>query len=215
MSEKPSGRQLTILEFLRQFIADNGYAPTVRETCTGIGLSSPSSVKYHFDALEKKGLIERDPRRPRTLMLTDAALEAMPGQNPPIELGFSHADSVDVPLVGRIAAGSPILSDQMVEEVFSITRQMTGTGEMFMLEVSGDSMIDVGIFDGDWVVVRRQQVAEKGDIVAALIDDEATVKTFDRKDGHVWLLPQNPAYAPIPGDRSTILGRVVTVIRAL
>ncbi|WP_182354611.1 transcriptional repressor LexA [Flaviflexus huanghaiensis] len=214
MSEKPSGRQLKILEFLRQFIADNGYAPTVRETCAGIGLSSPSSVKYHFDALEKKGLIERDPRRPRTLMLTGGAAAATPVEAP-IELRAEHADSVNVPLVGRIAAGSPILADQMVEEVFSIPRQMTGSGEMFMLEVSGDSMMDIGIYDGDWVVVRRQQVAENGDIVAALIDDEATVKTFDRRNGHVWLLPQNPSYAPIPGDQSTILGRVVTVIRAL
>ena len=217
MDEKLSSRQLTILEFLGEFIAENGYAPTVRETCTGTGLSSPSSVKYHFDALEKKGYIERDPRRPRTLMITAIGKERLPNviELPSSQESATHADAVDVPLVGRIAAGSPILADQMVEEVFSIPRQMTGSGDMFMLEVSGDSMIDVGIYDGDWVVVRRQQVAEKGDIVAALIDDEATVKTFDRKEGHVWLLPQNPSYAPIPGDRSTILGRVVTVIRSL
>lgn len=215
MDEKLSSRQLRILEFLREFISQNGYAPTVRETCAGAGLSSPSSVKYHFDALEEKGLIERDPRRPRTLMLTPVADRALPPLENASASGAGRADSVDVPLVGRIAAGSPILADQMVEEVFSIPRQMTGNGDMFMLEVSGDSMIDVGIYDGDWVVVRRQQVAEKGEIVAALIDDEATVKTFDRRDGHVWLLPQNPAYAPIPGDRSTILGRVVTVIRSL
>lgn len=217
MDEKISSRQLTILEFLAEFIADNGYAPTVRETCTGTGLSSPSSVKYHFDALEKKGYIERDPRRPRTLMITAVGKEHLPNiiELPSSQESATHADAVDVPLVGRIAAGSPILADQMVEEVFSIPRQMTGSGDMFMLEVSGDSMIDVGIYDGDWVVVRRQQVAEKGDIVAALIDDEATVKTFDRKEGHVWLLPQNSSYAPIPGDRSTILGRVVTVIRSL
>lgn len=217
MDEKLSSRQLTILEFLGEFIAENGYAPTVRETCTGTGLSSPSSVKYHFDALEKKGYIERDPRRPRTLMITAVGKERLPNviELPTAHESATHADAVDVPLVGRITAGSPILADQMVEEVFSIPRQMTGSGDMFMLEVSGDSMIDVGIYDGDWVVVRRQQVAEKGDIVAALIDDEATVKTFDRKEGHVWLLPQNPSYAPIPGDRSTILGRVVTVIRSL
>ncbi|MBM9433135.1 transcriptional repressor LexA [Flaviflexus equikiangi] len=212
MVDKLSGRQLTILEFLKEFIAENGYAPTVRETCAGTGLASPSSVKYHFDALEKKGLIERDPRRPRTLMLTSQARDSAPELT---AVPSERADSVDVPLVGRIAAGSPILADQMVEEVFSLPRHMTGTGDMFMLEVAGDSMIDAGIFDGDWVVVRRQQVADKGDIVAALIDDEATVKTFDRRDGHVWLLPQNSAYAPIPGDRSTILGRVVTVIRSL
>lgn len=215
MNEKISERQLAILEFLHSFMADNGYAPSVRETCSGTGFSSPSSIKYHFDELEKKGLIDRDPRRPRTLMLTDAALSVLGIETASPEPDISRADAVDVPLVGRIAAGSPILADQMIEEVFSIPRQMTGNGDMFMLEVSGDSMIDAGIFDGDWVVVRRQNVAENGDIVAALIDEEATVKTFNRRDGHVWLLPQNPSYAPIPGDMSTILGRVVTVIRSL
>lgn len=218
MADKISTRQLEILAFLRDSISENGYAPTVRETCTGIGLSSPSSVKYHFDALESHGLIDRDPQRPRTLTLTPAGRALLPEEEAPkpvTSIDELRADSVDVPLVGRIAAGSPILADQMVEEVFSIPRQMTGNGEMFMLEVSGDSMVDAGIFDGDWVVVRRQQDARNGDIVAALIDDEATVKSFDRRDGHVWLLPHNDAYAPIPGDMSTILGRVVTVIRAL
>lgn len=216
MTENITDRQVKILAYLRQFIADNGYAPTMRETGAGVGLTSPSSVKHHFDTLEHLGMIARDPRRPRTLMLTDTGYAAL-GDDHVAEINESsqHAEAVNVPLVGRIAAGTPILADQMVEDVFSIPRQMTGNGDMFMLEVSGDSMVDAGIFDGDWVVVRRQQDAINGDIVAALLDEEATVKTFNRKDGHVWLLPHNDSYAPIPGDTATILGRVVTVIRAL
>lgn len=211
MTDDLTGRQLAVLRFIQEFSAENGYAPTVRETAAGTGFSSPSSVKYQFDALEKKGYLAKDPRRPRTLMLTPLAT----GEPDNVVEMPERADAVDVPLVGRIAAGSPVLADQRVEEVFSLPRHMTGNGEMFMLEVSGDSMIDVGIFDGDWVVVRQQNTANRGEIVAALIEDEATVKTFDQRDGHVWLLPQNPDYAPIPGDQCTILGRVVTVIRSL
>lgn len=214
MTEKLTPRQATVLDFIQSYTAENGYSPTVREIAAVIGLSSPSSVKYQLDALEKKGYLAKDPRRPRTLILTERALPAPEDELPPVA-HIERADSVDVPLVGRIAAGSPVLADQRVEEVFSLPRHMTGNGEMFMLEVTGDSMIEVGIFDGDWVVVRQQNTAERGEIVAALIDDEATVKTFDRRDGHVWLLPQNADYAPIPGDRCRILGRVVTVIRSL
>src|SRR5690606_27877876 len=133
------------------------------------------------------------------------------------ELSSSRSDEriVDVPLVGRIAAGGPILADQQVEDVFALPRQLTGDGELFMLNVSGDSMIDAAICDGDWVVVRRQQTAENGDIVAALLDDEATVKTFRRRDGHVWLIPHNPAYTPIDGTHAQIMGKVVSVLRKI
>ena len=120
-----------------------------------------------------------------------------------------------VPVVGRIAAGGPILAEQVVEDVFPLPRQLVGDGDLFLLKVVGDSMVDAAICDGDWVVVRRQPVAENGEIVAAMIDGEATVKTFKRIDGHVWLMPHNPAYSPIPGDESTILGRVVSVLRSL
>lgn len=218
MTQDLTARQEAVLSFVREFSAKHGYPPTVRETCTGTGLSSPSSVKYHFDALEKKGYLTRDPRRPRTLMLTEESVAEEGVEASLSELHPEWIDSdraVDVPLVGTIAAGAPILADQHIDDVFVLPRQMTGTGELFMLNVSGDSMMDAGILDGDWVVVRRQPVAERGDIVAALIDDEATVKTFDRRDGHVWLLPQNPDYQPIPGDEARILGRVVTVLRAL
>jgi repressor LexA len=120
-----------------------------------------------------------------------------------------------VPMVGRIAAGGPILAEQEVEAVFPLPRDLVGDGELFMLRVSGDSMIDAAICDGDWVVVRSQADAENGEIVAALIDNEATVKTLKRRDGHVWLMPHNPAYAPILGDNATIMGKVVTVLRKL
>jgi repressor LexA len=120
-----------------------------------------------------------------------------------------------VPVVGRIAAGGPILAEQQVEAVFPLPRELVGEGELFLLKVVGDSMIDAAICDGDWVVVRQQNSADNGDIVAALLDDEATVKTFKRRDGHVWLMPHNPAYAPILGDQATIMGKVVTVLRRL
>ncbi|MNW55857.1 LexA repressor [compost metagenome] len=120
-----------------------------------------------------------------------------------------------VPVVGRIAAGGPILAEQVVEDVFPLPRQLVGDGELFLLRVSGDSMIDAAICDGDWVVVRRQPVAENGEIVAAMIDGEATVKTFKRIDGHVWLMPHNEAYRPLSGDDAQVLGRVVSVLRSL
>jgi repressor LexA len=122
-------------------------------------------------------------------------------------------NTVEVPLVGRIAAGGPILAEQSVEAVFPLPRDLVGEGELFMLKVVGDSMIDAAICDGDWVVVRQQADAENGDIVAALLDDEATVKTLKRRDGHVWLMPHNPAYAPILGDQARIMGKVVSVLR--
>ena len=128
-----------------------------------------------------------------------------------------HADSDSgaVPLVGRIAAGSPITAEQYVEDVFALPTRLTGRGDLFMLEVSGQSMVDAGILDGDYVVVRAQADAQSGDFVAAMIDGEATVKEFSRSGGHVWLLPHNEDYAPIPGDGATVLGKVVTVIRSL
>jgi repressor LexA len=131
------------------------------------------------------------------------------------ESGDARPAAAYVPLVGRIAAGGPILAEQAVEDVFALPRQVVGDGTLFMLEVKGDSMVDAAICDGDWVVVHQQPVAENGDIVAAMIDGEATVKTFKRREGHVWLMPHNPNYAPIPGDNATVLGRVTAVLRSL
>ncbi len=213
-------RQALVMETIRATLASRGYPPTIREIGEAVGLHSPSSVKHQLDALERKGYIRRDPHLPRALELVGPG-PAGEGESAPdgarsTEAQPYHAAAgTPVPLVGRIAAGGPILAEQSVEDVFTLPRQLVGDGELFMVRVAGDSMVDAAICDGDWVVVRRQPVAENGEIVAALLDDEATVKTLQRRDGHVWLMPANPAYSPILGDRATILGRVVSVLRAL
>ncbi len=230
-------RQKEVLNALRSELLKNRYAPTIREIADRCGFSSTSSVKYQLDALEDKGYIVRDPRRPRTILLTELGLEnthrrlyadytsagiprGAAAEEPKTSAEDFHVDaSVNVPVVGRIAAGSPILADQVVEEVLPLPRSLTGDGELFMLKVVGDSMVEAAICDGDWVVVRTQADASNGDIVAAMLDDidgaTATVKVLFRRDGHQWLLPRNPDYAPIPGDEATIMGKVVTVLRSL
>jgi repressor LexA len=176
-----------------------------------VGLSSASSVAHQLSVLQKKGWLRRDPNRPRALDVR------LPGEHGPAVVPAAEetgtAAPTYVPLVGRIAAGGPVLAEQAVEDVFPLPRELVGEGTLFMLKVAGDSMVEAAICDGDWVVVRQQPTAENGEIVAAMIDGEATVKTYKRRDGHVWLLPHNPAYEPIPGDDATILGRVVTVLR--
>jgi repressor LexA len=205
-------RQQRVLDAIRKSVAQRGYPPSMREIGQVAGLSSPSSVSHQLNVLEKKGYIRRDLNRPRALEVidpgvTDEAAVDISGS------GDDHPEPSYVPVVGRIAAGGPVLAEQAIEEVFPLPRQLVGDGTLFMLRVTGDSMIDAAICDGDWVVVRQQPVAENGEIVAAMIEGEATVKTYKRQDGEVWLLPQNPVYEPIPGDQATILGRVVTVMR--
>jgi repressor LexA len=201
-------RQRRILEFIRDWVERYGYPPSVREIAEAVGLVSPSSVAYQLKELEKKGYLRRDPNRPRAVDV-----------RPPGELADEEVIRAQrptpayVPLVGRIAAGGPILAEQSVEEVFPLPRELVGEGTLFLLHVKGDSMIDAAICDGDWVVVRQQPTANSGEIVAAMIDSEATVKTYRRRDGRVWLMPQNPAFDPIPGEQATILGRVVAVMR--
>jgi repressor LexA len=177
-----------------------------------VGLSSASSVAHQLSVLQKKGWLRRDPNRPRALDVR------LPGDTPATATGAAApvaegSAPTYVPLVGRIAAGGPVLAEQAVEDVFPLPRELVGEGTLFMLRVAGDSMVDAAICDGDWVVVRQQPTAENGEIVAAMLDGEATVKTYKRRDGHVWLLPHNAAYDPIPGDEATVLGRVVTVLR--
>ncbi|PFG42824.1 repressor LexA [Isoptericola jiangsuensis] len=211
-------RQRGVLETIRTSVETRGYPPTMREIGEAVGLSSPSSVKHQLTTLERKGYLRRDPNRPRAMEVVDVPDAAAPGP-----LAAPTPDGEDatvpaatyVPVVGRIAAGGPILAEQVVEDVFPLPRQVVGDGELFLLKVSGDSMVDAAICDGDWVVVRRQNVAEQGEIVAAMIDGEATVKTFKQNGGHTWLMPQNPAYDPILGDEATVLGRVVAVLRSL
>ena len=217
-------RQKKILETIQRAVASHGYPPSMREIGDTVGLASLSSVTHQLSQLERLGYIRRDPRRPRAmeilkpLTLNDAPVVEAGREAPELsvvtELSTS-ADTALVPLVGRIAAGGPILAEQTVEDVMSLPRQLVGHGELFMLKVAGDSMVDAAICEGDWVVVRRQQNAQNGDIVAALLDDEATVKTFRQRDGHTWLLPQNSRYEPILGDHAIIMGKVVSVMRSL
>lgn len=216
-----TSRQERILTVIRDAVESHGYPPSVREIGEAVGLTSPSSVAHQLRVLQAKGYLRRDPNRPRALevMLPDTSTQD--GDSP-------HASATDelvgnelrsattyVPVLGRIAAGGPILAEQAVETVFPLPRDLTGEGELFLLHVSGDSMIEAAICDGDYVVVRKQEDAQSGEIVAALLGDEATVKTLKRRDGHVWLMPHNPAYEPILGDEARILGRVVSVLRRL
>lgn len=211
-----SDKQREILGVIQASVARRGYPPSMREIGEAVGLASLSSVSHQLGQLELSGYLRRDPNRPRALeVLID--VEPDPSHAPLSDAlpGPSVADAAMVPLVGRIAAGIPITADQMVEEVVPLPRQLVGKGELFMLTVVGDSMIDAAICDGDWVVVRQQNTAENGEIVAAMLDDEATVKVFKQRDGHTWLLPQNSAYEPILGDYATVLGKVVAVLRSL
>jgi repressor LexA len=216
-----TARQRLVLDTIRASVENRGYPPSMREIGDSVGLTSPSSVKHQLTVLERKGYLRRDPNRPRAIEVVhpddSRAITTFGGRlgEDAMASGDATPTPAYVPLVGRIAAGGPILADQVVEDVFPLPRQLVGEGELFLLRVSGDSMIDAAICDGDWVVVRRQPVAENGEIVAAMIDGEATVKTLRRADGHVTLLPQNPAYAPIPADDAVVLGRVVSVLRSL
>jgi repressor LexA len=209
-------RQVRVLDVIRDAITKHGYPPSMREVGEAAGLSSPSSVAHQLKVLEAKGFIRRDPNRPRAMEVLHPADGDEPADAPD-ETGWSdeRPQPSYVPVVGRIAAGGPVLAEQAVEEVFPLPRQLVGEGTLFMLNVTGDSMVDAAICDGDWVVVRQQPVAENGEIVAAMIDGEATVKTYKRQADGVWLLPHNPAYDPIPGNDATILGRVVAVMRRI
>ena len=233
VSELPDGppdasgltpRQRRVLEIIRESLEQRGYPPSMREIGAAVGLASVSSVAHQLKVLERNGFVRRDPNRPRAIEVVDPdSHDATASASSPAALADDTMENDGermpapsyVPLVGRIAAGGPILAEQLVEDVFPLPRQLVGDGELFLLKVAGDSMIEAAICDGDWVVVRRQPVAENGEVVAAMIDGEATVKTFKQADGHVTLLPQNPAYSPIPGDDAQVLGRVVAVLRSL
>jgi repressor LexA len=209
-------RQRKVLQVIRDSVQKRGYPPSMREIGEAVGLVSTSSVSYQLSTLQSKGYLRRDPGRPRTVEVR------LPG-HPAIrhEAAFDQDAAMDitsqepayVPVVGRIAAGGPILAEEHIEDIFPLPRQLVGNGTLFLLKVVGDSMINAAIADGDWVVVRQQPVAENGDVIAAMIDGEATVKTFKRSADHVWLMPHNPAYTPIPGDEAEVLGKVVAVLR--
>jgi repressor LexA len=215
-------RQRKVLQVIRDSVQKRGYPPSMREIGEAVGLTSTSSVSYQLSTLQKKGYLHRDVGRPRTV---EVRLPGHPAIRPDHQnkeedvepaadgLDIPSQEATYVPLVGRIAAGIPILAEEQVEDVFPLPRQLVGDGTLFLLKVAGDSMINAAIADGDWVVVRQQEDAENGEIVAAMVENEATVKTLKRSDGHAWLMPHNPAYTPILGDDAKVLGKVVAVLR--
>jgi repressor LexA len=204
-----SDKQRQILACINEAITRTGYPPSLREIGDSVGLSSISSVSHQLTQLELRGFIRRDPNLNRAIEI----LVELDGN--PDAVRVREDDIVHVPLVGRIAAGVPITAEQNVDDMFALPRQMVGQGNVFMLKVQGDSMIDAAICDGDYVVVREQKTAENGDIVAAMLDHEATVKVFKQRDGNTWLLPRNSAYEPIDGSFAEVMGKVVAVIRSV
>lgn len=207
-----SPRQRQVLDYIRSTVADRGYPPSVREIGEAVGLSSPSTVHAHLSTLVREGYLRRDPSKPRAIEVLDSEDAGIPAAAHP-----GRPDLRDVPLVGRIAAGSPILAQEDVEEVFSLPQELVGSGPVFMLRVKGESMVDAGILDGDLVVVRRQADAADGEIVAALVDgEEATVKRLFRRDGRVVLKAENPSFDDLVYDGGVeIIGKVVSVLRRL
>jgi repressor LexA len=230
VSELPDGppdatgltpRQQRVLAHIKDSIELRGYPPSMREIGEAVGLTSSSSVAHQLKVLEEKGYVRRDPNRPRALEVflpevmaaRRAVSSADETSHDETGIGDALPPATYVRMLGRIAAGGPILAEENLETVFPLPQELVGDGELFMLEVAGESMIDAAICDGDYVVVRREQTASNGEIVAAMIDGEATVKTFQRKDGQVWLLPHNDAFDPIDGNNAQILGKVTAVLR--
>ncbi|CAB4732775.1 unannotated protein [freshwater metagenome] len=216
-----TARQTKVLETIRDAVALRGYPPSMREIGQAVGLTSTSSVAHQLKVLEEKGFIKRDGSRPRALeVFLPESMAARRSISSADDTGIDETGVGDslpaasyVPVLGRIAAGAPILAEEQVEDVFPLPKQLVGDGQLFLLEVRGESMIDAAICDGDYVVIRQAQTADSGQMVAAMIDGEATVKTLSRKNGQVWLLPHNDAFDPIDGTHATILGIVTAVLR--
>ncbi|MDN5344984.1 MAG: repressor LexA [Clostridia bacterium] len=198
-------RQEMVLNYIRQFIDLHGYPPTVRDICQATGLRSSSTVHGHLSRLEKKGYIRRDPTRSRAIEI----LTPYPAAS------HNTRSMVSVPLLGKIAAGQPILAVENIEDVYPLPSELAGSEDSFMLQVRGESMIEAGILDGDYLIVRPQDQAENGDIVVALLDEEATVKYFHRYEDHIELLPANSRFHPIKVQEVTILGKVIGLYRRI
>lgn len=198
---KISAKQEEILEFIKQEILHKGYPPTVRDICEAVKLKSTSSVHSHLETLEKNGYIRRDPTKPRAIEIIDE------------NFNLTRREMVNVPLVGRVAAGEPILATENIESYFPVPAEYMPNAESFMLRVKGESMINAGIFDGDQILVERRNTARNGEIVVALVEDSATVKTFYKEDGHIRLQPENDTMDPIIVPDCTILGKVFGVFR--
>lgn len=209
-------RQLAIYDFIRTYSTEHGYPPSVREIGAAVGLASPSTVHMHLKVLEEHGLIRRDSKKPRTIEVVDKQASSADDQAPQASVSQDvDRNLISLPLVGRVAAGTPILAEQNVEETLILPTSIVGDASSFILRVRGESMINAGIFDGDYIVVKEQRDAHNGEIVVALIDDSATVKTFYRERDRVRLQPENDSMDPIYVDDPVILGRVTALIRSI
>lgn len=203
MYEDLSGIQIEILEFIKDELSKHGYPPSVREICTSVGLSSTSSVHHQLNNLEKKGYLKRDPLKPRAMEITKS------------NSFLTRQEIVDVPIIGKVTAGEPILAIENYEDSFPLPVSFTSNADCFILSVRGSSMINAGILDGDYVIVKQQSTARNGEIVVALLEDEATVKTFYKEDNRIRLQPENPMMAPIYSKNVQVLGKVIGVIRKM
>lgn len=208
MTKDLTKKQTAVLQCIEDYIAEKGYGPTVRDVCAMLGLSSPSTVHVHLHALEEKGYINRDPLKSRSITLVNK-----PQQSPVI--GSMDYNIIELPLVGDVAAGAPILAEENITNTLSLPTEIVGDSASFLLSVHGDSMIEAGINDGDYLVIREQKTADNGDIVVALIDDGATVKRFFKEDGHIRLQPENSSMDPIIVDDCTIVGKAVAQFRRI
>lgn len=214
--DRLSKRQTAIYEFICSYTSEHGYPPSVREIGSAVGLASPSTVHMHLKVLQERGLIKRDSKKPRTIeVVTDEPESQVEGERLAEVRQDPNLGSIALPLVGRVAAGLPILAEQNVEETISLPTSIVGDASSFMLRVHGSSMINAGIFDGDLIVVREQHDAHDGEIVVALIDDSATVKTFYRERDRIRLQPENDSMEPIYAENPVILGRVTALVRSL
>ncbi len=212
MMESITKRQQAVLDVIEQFIREKGYGPTVREICHALDLSSPSTVHVHLRALEDKGFIKRDPLKSRSIVLTYALDDEVEATS----VSSTQFDNViSVPLVGDVAAGVPILAEQNITDTMMLPTEIVGDSPSFMLSVHGESMIEAGINDGDYVVVKEQKVANNGDIVVAIIDDGATVKRFYKEQNYIRLQPENSSMEPIITTNCSIAGKVVAVFRRI
>lgn len=198
---KITPKQQEILDYIKQEILERGYPPAVREICSAVHLKSTSSVHSHLESLEKNGYIRRDPSKPRAIEIVDD------------EFNLSRREIINVPLLGQVAAGEPIFAEQNIEGYFPLLSEDMPSGEAFMLKVRGESMINIGIYDGDQIIVQKQNTASNGDLVVALVEDSATVKTFYKENGHYRLQPENDTMDPIIVDQVDILGKVTGLFR--
>ena len=200
---KISAKQQEILEYIKETILSKGYPPAVREICEAVNLSSTSSVHSHLETLEKNGYIRRDPTKPRTIEICDDSFQMV------------RREMTSIPMIGRVAAGQPILATENIEGYFPLPVEYVPNADTFILKVKGESMINVGIFDGDYIFVEKAKTARNGDTVVALVDDSATVKTFYKEDGHIRLQPENDSMDPIIVENCEILGKVFGVFRLM